>query len=437
MTKKAKSSVPIDKKENEMYEEIKENFNYIRVENTKKVYYGGQIVLEIGERVKIPGDKFGVSGRKKYKEKSYKSFEDYKKFKQPLLKEEYKNIINCEVKGFNIKYSSKCEPNKENYDNLEKILEKYKEYLESNYKEKLEKSYKTYTKTKILIKKKFSSLEECLEFRYNLVTNTGGHPPFSKSDFISLQLTVDYGKIKNKQEFCEDLKKAVDIYNKEIGGQDEKIVQESLFIDSNMNKINRKLEEMNIELEPIEEEFGFKIQTKNEEKDGRCDNIYLNTNDNSIVFMEVKYNEGVIKTTQKTKRQKGNPGIASHLNDIYDLLYNNENKLEKEKRLNALSTRLANKYKFYGNEENTKILDKKKENYFIIFCAYSKSHKKAVEIAIKEELQKNKGNQIIQKLKEKGTTTILLTALVEDVKEVLSSKRKQKYVNIEKIDEGI
>lgn len=412
-----------------MYEEIKENFNYIRVENTKKVYYGGQIVLEIGKNVKIPEAKFGVSGRKKYKEKSYKSFEDYKKFKQSLLKKEYKNIIDCEVKGITIKYSSKHEPNKENYDNLVKLLENYKEYLENNYKEKLEESYKTYTKTTILIKQKFKSLEECLKFRYNLVTSTGGHPPFSKSDFTNLKLIVDYEKIKNKQAFFEDLKEAVDIYNKEIGGQDEKIVQESLFIDSNINKINRKLEKMNVELEPIEEEFGFKLQTEKENKNCRCDNIYLNTKDNSIVFMEVKYNEGVIKTTED------NPGIASHLDDIYNLLYNDKNKLEKEKRLAALSTRTTNKYKFYGNEKNAKELNKEKEKYFIIFCAYSKSNKEAVKKAIKEELEENKGNKIIKRLKEKGTTTILLTALVEDVKEVLNNKGKNKYVNIEKIDE--
>lgn len=416
-----------------MYEEIKENFSYIRVENTKKAYYGGQIVLEIGKEVKIPDAKFGVSGRKGFQEKSYKNFEDYKKFKQPLLKEAYKNIINCKVVSININYSSKHEPNKENYDNLVKLLENYKEYLESNYKEKLEKSYKTYTKTKILIKQNFNSLEECLEFRYNLVAKTGGHPPFSKSDFTNLKLTVDYEKIKNKQEFCEDLKKVIDGYNKEIGGQDEKIVQESLLLDDNVKKINKKIEKNGIKLEPIEEEFTFKIQKENKDKkkNCRCDNMYLNTKDNSIVFMEVKYNEGVIKTTED------NPGIASHLDDIYNLLYNDKNKLEKTKRLVALSTRLKNKYKFYGDEENAKVLNKEKENYFIIFCAYSKSHEEVVKKAIKEELEDNKGNKIIQKLKGKGTTTILLTALVDGVKEVLDSERKDKYINIQKIDEGL
>lgn len=209
-------------------------------------------------------------------------------------------------------------------------------------------------------------------------------------------------------------------------------MQESLLREDNVNKINQKLEQ-NIELKPVEEEFWFKIQKENEEskKICRCDNIYLNRKDNSIAFMEVKYNEGVIKTQGKK------PGLTSHLNDIYNLLYNTKNKEEKSRRLNALARRVKYKNEFYGEKEENKDLKIYKDNYFIMFCAYTKEHEEAVKIAIKEELENNKGNEIIQKLKEKGTTTILITALVDDVKEVLKSERKDKYVNIQKIDEGL
>lgn len=209
-------------------------------------------------------------------------------------------------------------------------------------------------------------------------------------------------------------------------------MQESLLRENNVKKINQKLEE-NIELRPVEEEFWFKIQKENEEskKICRCDNIYLNKKDNSFVFMEVKYNEGVIKTQGK------NPGLTSHLNDIYNLLYNSKNKEEKSRRLNALARRVKYKNEFYEERKANKSLEIYKDNYFIMFCAYSKGHEEVVKRAIKEELEDNKGNEIIKKLKEKGTTTILLTALVDDVKEVLDSEREDKYIKIQKIDEGL
>lgn len=159
-----------------MYEEIKKNFNYIRVEKIRKmytgdkiqkeerdsqknykdelqykVYYAGQIVLEIDDEVKIPSAKFGISGKKKLQEDNYNSFEEYKEFKKPLLKEEYTNKIQCKAENILIRYSKKHEPNQENYEQLLNVLKKYEKYLEKGYKEKLEKSYNTYTETQIQI----------------------------------------------------------------------------------------------------------------------------------------------------------------------------------------------------------------------------------------------------------------------------------------------
>lgn len=159
-----------------MYEEIKKNFNYIRVGKIRKmytddkiqkekrnsqkiykdelqykVYYAGQIALEIDNEVKIPSAKFGISGKKKLQEYNYNSFEEYKKFKKPLLKEEYTNKIQCKVENILIRYSKKHETNKENYDKLLNVLKKYEKYLEKGYREKLQNSYNTYTETQIQI----------------------------------------------------------------------------------------------------------------------------------------------------------------------------------------------------------------------------------------------------------------------------------------------
>lgn len=398
----------------------KTNFKYIRIDNQIKIYYAGQKVFDIKkDKLYIAPSKFTVAGEKT--KVHYDTFDKYKEFKKPLLKDEYRDVINFNVNSFKINFCSIKTENKEpkdkvtqNIDSLIEFLLKYSNEGYFNLDEcRLENEIEKRKEISIRFLKEFNTLEELLQFNYDLVTKTSEHPPFKKSE-VTPSYFVDTFKIKNTDNFINDIKKTVDLYNEKIPGMNEKIVQESLFYDENINILNDKLkkDKYNIELLPIEEEFGFKLEDKKGPR--RCDNVYLNVKDNSYVFMEVKYNKSVIKSTEST------PGLNSHLSDIYNLLFNDDNIDEKNKKIKGLMQRTINKLNFYEMQIDKENFEKSYVSVknFIILCAYSREKKSIVESEMEEEL-KNGGYEIIEKLKNKGIITIIYKVEVEDVNKLL------------------
>lgn len=322
---------------------------------------------------------------------------------------EKRNLYDFKLKNISLSVSNRIKEkakrlsNSKNVEAFKKGIEKYKNY--SFYEKILTeiKKIEDYLLTdltsdipkfeKINIEEEIS-LKKYLELECLLLNYTIGKPPFKKIEYskeieVREETIKDFAKFK---ELTKALKKGIDKYNEDSLA--EKKFQDLLMQEEIATKISRKLStkyDLNLNLFPLEEEFGICVDEKvnkkffkDHEKDsfiensnyikdedgkkniGRIDNVYLN--DKEIFFVEVKMNHSVIRYADH--------GIAKHLEDMYKWGLDDNSKRNKsiEDLLKGIDKR-----KEYNNplEDNLLLIGSDNKNYcdlfkdYFIICGYN------------------------------------------------------------------
>ncbi len=435
---KEKTEVKIEDKIKDIYNELvkKEKLvhRFRNKSNFLKIYYHGQKMYDIyKDKIKItnsvlniPSKYFGNSDKTKENHWLKANIIDEEKI-EAIINEytnelkskvyELEKYYNYQIKKISLATTNKLknaklkEMNETNICNLKDSLKKYSGYnfynrliteldkLKDYLKTDLHGEIPVISPVKVNESDKLS-LKKLLTLECLLQYYTIGKTPFKKTK-IEKEIEVKKEIIYNYDKFnklTNALKEGIDDYNNKNGSLKEKQFQDLLMQEPITKKISIKLSKglnINLNLLPLEEEFGICVDTKTNQKFyeqhkdddfieesnylksmaeddkeykqaiGRVDNVYLNGKE--ILFVEVKINHSVIRYKDH--------GIAKHLEDMYKWGSNNNSKRNKsiENMLKGIDKR-----KQYNKplEDNILLIGNKNKDYcnliknYYIICGY-------------------------------------------------------------------